>query len=241
MDNYFDTKEWLSQRLGRFTASEINKLFIGSKTKGQEFGQVAIKYIRTKAAEILTQEVKEEVNFKQAEWGKSNEAEACTFFENFTGISGTYYGAGNPKFFPHGEFEGGSPDWESVDATVGADFKCPYDSAEHILNLMLQSAADLEEERWEYYCQLQHSMYRRGWKHAFFISYDPRMALDAQKMKIIVVYPDQAWRAKFDVKIESAVTELKSIINKVLNGGQMAIDQPAVNQSFDPSALLQKI
>lgn len=217
MENYFDTKEWLSQRLGRFTASEIHKLFTNSRTKGQVFGQTAMTYIRQKAAEILTQEVKEDMNFKQAEWGKANESEAWAMFEEISSIKGNYYGAANPTFFPHGDFEGGSPDWESLCGKHGADFKCPYNSDEHLLNLILKSADELKDARWEYYCQLQHSMYRRGWQSAFFVSYDPRMAMEQQRIKIIAVYPDIEWRKEFDQRIDAAVLELKTILGVAMS------------------------
>lgn len=212
MENYFDNKDWLSQRLGRFTASEVHKLFANARTKGELFGAAAKTYIRQKAAEILTQEVKAEFTSAPTEWGKANEAEACKMFEEISSITGNHYGGANPKFFPYGEFEGGSPDWESLCGKHGADFKCPYNSDEHLLNLMLKSADELKDARWEYYCQLQHSMYRRGWQSAFFVSYDPRMALEQQRIKIITVYPDAAWRTEFDQRIEAAVIELKTIL-----------------------------
>lgn len=210
------------ERLGRYTASEIHKLFVSGKKKDELFGQGAMTYIRTKAAEILTQEVKEDQDFKQAEWGKSHEAEAWQRFEKETGLSGEYYGAGNPKFFPVGDFLGYSPDWLTVPiGEAVADIKCPYNSSEHLKNLMLQSAADLEKERWEYYCQLQFSMLHSGSKCAYFVSYDPRFVYDWMQIKILTIYPDKAWIDEYNKRIEPAIEELKRLI-KTLTGTMIA-------------------
>lgn len=216
MSEYFSNQEWLNARLGRFTASEIHKIFVSGKKKDELLGVGAMTYIRTKAAEILTQEVKDDIDFKQAEWGKSHEAEACAAFEKWLGKSGQYYGAGNPMFFEHGDFEGCSPDWE-IESEEGADMKCPYNSAEHLKNLTLESAEDLANERWEYYCQLQFSMKMRGWKVAYFVSYDPRFVYDWMQLKVITVYPDQEWREELSKRLPAATKALKAMVKKFTN------------------------
>lgn len=213
MEHYFQSFEWLQKRLGRFTASEIHKLFNSGRSKTQLFGDTAMTYIRTKVAEILTQEVKEEVDFKQAEWGKANEIDAMREFEKAIGISGNYYGVGDPQFFQLGDWCGGSPDWESKDLEHGADFKCPYNSAEHLKNLTIKSAAELEDKRWEYYCQGQMNMKVRGWKQFHFVSYDPRFVDPRFQLKVITVYPDHAWLQDFDLRIKAAVEEIEKMLN----------------------------
>jgi hypothetical protein len=126
--------DWLSRRMGRFTASGIHQLFVSGRedmndqelaeekarggkrrTKDVLFGVGAMTYIRTKVAELLTMEVKEESDFKQAEWGKEKEAEAVAEFEAAIKKKGDYYGVVNPKFFEYGDYAGGSPDWEIPD------------------------------------------------------------------------------------------------------------------------------
>jgi hypothetical protein len=210
-EHYFDNYEWLKARLGRFTASEGYKLFVGSKKKGELFGVGAQTYIKTKAAELLTMEVKQDMDFKQSEWADSLEAEAVTEFELITKLKGTYYGVGNPTFFRYGDYAGCSPDWE-IEGREGADIKCPYNSAEHVRNLLLASANDFKKERWEYYCQGQMSMLIRGWKKFHFVSYDPRMVEKKLRLKILTVYPDQEWRKKFEIRLNAAIEEVKSIL-----------------------------
>lgn len=210
-EHYFDNYEWLKKRIGRFTASEIHKLFVASRTKGKHFGDTAMTYIRQKAAELLTLQVKEEINFKQAEWGKANEFEAVQAFEKLTGLKGQYYGVANPTFFNYGDYAGGSPDWE-IEGEEGADVKCPFNTDEHVKNLMLKSADDFSDVRWEYYCQAQMNMYIRKWKRFHFVSYDPRMIEHKYRLKILTVYPDAVWVNQFNEKLTYAITELQTMI-----------------------------
>jgi hypothetical protein len=210
-EHYFDNYDWLKARLGRFTGSECYKLFVGSKKKGELFGVGAQTYIKSKAAELLTMDVKPDVDFKQSEWAYSLEAEAVNEFELATKLKGTYYGVANPTFFNYGDYAGCSPDWE-IDGKEGADIKCPFNSAEHVRNLLLKSANDFKEERWEYYCQAQMSMLVRGWKKFHFVSYDPRMIEKKLRLKILTVYPDQEWREAFEIRLSAAIEEVKSIL-----------------------------
>lgn len=212
--NYFNQENiaWLRKRLGRFTASEIHKLFVGGKKKDQLFGKGAETYIMTKAAELLTMEVKDEIDFKQGEWGKANERDAVLAMEALIEINGDHYGMFKPEFFEHGKFAGCSPDWENQKEKIGADVKCPYNSAEHVRNLLMNSAEDLKEERWEYYCQLQMSMLVRGWKQAYFFSYDPRVIEYQYNHKLLTVYPDSVWLEEFNKRLSGAIERLNEII-----------------------------
>lgn len=213
-NNYFNAENlaWLKKRLGRFTASEIHKLFVGGKKKDQLFGKGAETYIMTKAAELLTIEVKDEIDFKQGEWGKANERDAVLAFEDYMQTKGDHYGMLKPEFFNYGNFAGCSPDWENMIDKMGADIKCPFNSAEHVRNLLLKCSADLVEERWEYYCQLQMSMIVRGWDVAYFVSYDPRVVEYRYSLKVISVYPDEAWQKEFHERLNAATERLNEII-----------------------------
>jgi hypothetical protein len=227
--------DWLQSRLGRFTASEIHKLFVGGKRpmtedelkeekakKGRKttvetlFGEGAETYIRSKAAELLTCEVKEEIDFKQTEWGKQHEADACAWFEQNTYKSGTHYGGNDPVFFPFGEYAGVSPDWEGG-TEEGADFKCPYNSAVHVENLSIKSVEEFKVKRWEYYCQAQMGMVVRGWKFFYFVSYDPRIVEPSLRMKIITLLPDVEWVQEFLMRLEMAIERLQEILNSIEN------------------------
>lgn len=206
-------QEWLMKRLGRFTASEMYKLFQGGRKKGSMFGDGAMTYIRQKAAELLTMTVPPEMDFKQTNWGSEHEWKANEIFSELFNAPCTYYGKHNPVFFEFGDYCGCSPDWESEDETVGADYKCPWNSYEHLLNLHLKDSEDLKNHRWEYFCQLQTSMNIRGWSCAFFVSYDPRMIEDRMKLKKIEVLPDEEWIEQFGIRLPAAIIELKKLID----------------------------
>jgi len=214
MEGYFSNNDWLMDRLGRFTASEIHRLFVSGKKKDDYFGQGAMTYIRQKAAEIITCEVKDSIDFKQAEWGKANEPDACRIFEEKLGVKGSYYGIAEPKFFPYGEHGGGSPDWENE--TEGADFKCPFNSDVHLENLLINSIDEYKDKRWEYYCQGQANMLIRGWKQFYAVSYDPRMPLPLQ-IKIISFGPDQDWVKEFKTRLQKAGDEKLKMIDALSN------------------------
>lgn len=213
-EHYFDNYDWLKARLGRFTASEVWKLFQKGKKKEELFGTTAMSYIRLKAAELLTMDVKPEVDFKQAEWADSLEGEAVAEFEKLIGRKGNYYGISNPTFFNHGGYAGGSPDWE-IENEEGADVKCPFNSAEHVKNLLLKSVDEFKEERWEYYCQGQMLMYIRKWKQFHFVSYDPRMIEKKFKLRTLVMYPDSEWVKEFNLRLGMAIEKLGEMVNEV--------------------------
>lgn len=212
-DQPIQFSEWLYQKLGAFSASEIYKLFVGSKKIGQLFGDGAMTYIRQKAAELLTMTVKDEMDFKQTNWGTEHEYAAYMWYEDFTKMVGTYYGKHNPKFFKDGEYVGCSPDWVQNDGLTGADFKAPWNSSEHLRNLLLKSVDEFKDVRWEYYCQLQHNMLLQKWTSANFVSYDPRMVDPRLKGAIIKIYPDSEWRDEYDLRITAAIEILGNMIN----------------------------
>lgn len=213
MNEPLEFSEWLKKRLGRFTASEMYKLFQGSRSKDRMFGDGAMTYIRQKAAEILTMTVPPEMDFKQTNWGGEHEWKANKIFSEQFGAPCTYYGKENPVFFEFGDYCGCSPDWESQGGLFGADFKCPWNSSEHLLNLHLKDSEDLKKHRWEYYCQLQTGINIRGWDIAFFVSYDSRMVEDRLKMKVIEVTPDDEWADEFAKRLPAAIEELKKLID----------------------------
>lgn len=213
MTEILEFNEWLQKRLGRFTASEMYKLFQSGRAKDKLFGDGAMSYIRQKAAEILTMTVPPEMDFKQTNWGAEHEWKAAEMFD--PNSEGYYFGKANPVFFEFGDYCGCSPDWEkriSYDSIIGADFKCPWNSSEHLLNLHLQDENDLKKHRWEYYCQLQTGINIRGWQVAYFVSYDPRMIESRLQQKIIEVKPSEEWAEEFGIRLPAAISELKKLI-----------------------------
>jgi hypothetical protein len=104
-------------RLGRFTASEIHKLFTGGTTRQT--------YIFEKAEELATGRMKEFSN-KHTDHGHMYEHEAITTFNEVTGLN-----AENllQEFFPINNDCGATPDAKVVDFSgnilASMDVKCP--------------------------------------------------------------------------------------------------------------------
>lgn len=210
-----DEMDWYQHRLGRYTASEIWKLLPPPKSrlkKENGLSTGAMTYIKTKVSERLTMQVKPQIDFKQAEWGKEYEPVAVNTFEKATGIRGTHYGVSNPQFFEYGEYAGGSPDWISLDESEGADIKCPFNTSEHVSNLLLQSGDDLKNEHWDYYCQGQFLMHMKNWERFYFVSYDPRPIEPKYRLKILVIYPDDVWVAEFKARLNEAIITLNAMM-----------------------------
>lgn len=232
MEAPIEFNEWLYQRLGRFTASEIWKLFVSGrrdmtaaemateksnggkrKTIDTLFGDTALTYIMTKAAERLTMSVKPESNFIQTNHGKEHEWDAKEAFIEKTGLQGEYFGTFNPKFFPEGEYFGVSPDFLGDD--FAADFKCPYDSAVHLSNLMLDGQIDFRDKRWEYYCQAQMIMLQLNLTTFYYVSYDKRYIEPELQLKVLRIGRDAEWINEFEVRSVAAVEELNKIISQL--------------------------
>jgi len=209
---YFENSEWKEDKLGCFSASEIHKLFVSAKSGGSMFGEGAMTYIFSKAAEILTGLFKEEYQFKATEWGHANEVDAKVMYEKVTRYQGEYFGSGNPKFFKKGKYAGCSPDWICDELKKGAQIKCHYNSAEHVKDLQIRNMADLKVKRKEYYHQVQMEMWVFNYASWDLVSYDPRMIEDKFKIKILTCTPDPEWLAEFGSRLANAVKGLEKII-----------------------------
>lgn len=198
---------WQQQRCGKFTASEISKLFVGGKSKSEYFGKGALTYIKTKLAEILTGDVVE-VETTSMEWGNSQELEAVLEFEKLFSLTVDYYGKGNPKFFPHDDNSGSSPDGIVKEEESIVEIKAPYNSKYHVDHLLLSSAEDLKKENFDHYAQIQMNLLCTGKTLCYFISYDPRLIEPRLRMKILKVYRDEEFITEIKERISEATKQI---------------------------------
>jgi hypothetical protein len=100
-----------------------------------------------------------------------------------------YLGRENFKFFEFNQFAGGSPDGISDDCIF--EYKCPYNSSNHVGWLLNKSAGWLKKEYFEYYVQLQFNMLCAGKKKGIIASYDPRTVESNHRMAIIEMEYDE--------------------------------------------------
>lgn len=221
-NNIFEqTAAWQLERLGKFTASEIYKLFKSGRGKADYFGETAKSYIKSRLAEIITQESCTDLEGIAAiEHGNSYEVEAIAVFEKQTGLKVDYYGKGNPCFLPLPGFEdwaGGSPDGVTEDAVC--EIKCPFNPLHHINHLLIKNGADLLCEKEQYYAQLQFNMLAAGKDKGYFISYDPRPLDYRFRLHVVEVLAHYEWRTELRERLTEAVKLL-------------GVYQQGINQAF---------
>jgi hypothetical protein len=208
--------QWKSERLGKFSASEIGKLMIKGRSKDQYFGDGAITYIESRAAEIFNQlPVTDLEGMKAIEWGNQHEAEAAAAFAEKIGVAIEYYGKSNPKFYPYEpvkQWAGGSPDGIIPTLEAGFELKCPENSTHHIKFWRMKEATDLKAEKPIYYGQVQFNMMCTGYRKWHFVSYDPRPLSPEVRLKVLAVPYDVAYCKELDERLKKAVAELREII-----------------------------
>lgn len=209
-------QQWKGERLGKFTSSEIGKLMVKGRGKDQYFGEGAITYIESRAAEIFNQlPITDLDGMKAIEWGNTYEAEAAALFADNMGVHCEYYGKANPKFFPYKPVEkwaGGSPDGKIPDLKAVYEIKCPENSTHHIKYWRLKDGKELKDEKPLYYAQVQFNMMCTGFENGYFVSYDPRPLETSVRMKILPVSLDKAYCKELDERLRKAVEELRTII-----------------------------
>lgn len=208
-------QEWKGERLGKFTASEIGKLMVKGRSKDQYFGEGAMTYIESRAAEIFNQvPVSDLEGMRSIEWGNENEPIAAGLISEYFKGNFEYFGKHNPKFYPYepvAKWSGGSPDGIAVKNAV-VEIKCPETSTHHIKYWRIKEGADLKDVKPLYYGQIQFNMMCTSLDRGYFISYDPRPLSREVRMKILEVPYDKAYCKELDERLNRAVDELRSIV-----------------------------
>lgn len=166
--------QWATQRAGKFTASEIWKLFVEPKTKADKeagkWSQTADNYILMKAIERVTGYVRKFTS-KEMEHGIMNEKDAfdafCSFHKQPYGWKFT-----NKDFFVIDENSGASPDgvlYDNINVAAVVDVKCPQPAT------FFERKAELTEDRSvmpkEYFYQLQMQMMATGAPEGYLVNY----------------------------------------------------------------------
>lgn len=234
--NYFTAAQeiWLRQRLGKITSSKSSVLFVGGKrpmtsdelaaekaAKGRRttidtlFGDSAMTYLHSLVDELTTGEPKEEMDFKQTEWGKANEMDAVYSFEAITSLKVDYHGISNPEFIKYGDFAGGSPDGKVIGQNAIVECKCHYDGAKHMKKLLIKSVEEFKDKFWDEYCQDQMNMLVTGTESCYSVSYDPRKLNPKLRLKIIRIPIDHEWQAEFQPRLIAATEMMADILSEI--------------------------
>lgn len=193
--------------------------FLGGTTIETMFGDGAVNYIREKVDELISGNPNGEEEkypalseYKQIEWGNSNEYDGLRRFEVVTGKSIIYYGGNSPRFYPYGDYAGCSPDADVVGEMALTEMKCPYNTDVHTRRLLYKTTEEFKGKEWKEYCQCQCQMKITGNDLVYFCSYDPRKSYKFQQMKIIKVKADAEWQNEFDSRLTAAILLMKTML-----------------------------
>lgn len=208
--------EWIAQRCGKITASEIYKIMGKGRNANAYFSQVGESYLLSKVAEILTIVPNNggRLNTNAMDWGITEEPDAIAAFELLhPHFKVNYFGVMNPKFFEYNAMCGGSPDaiFEAATGDAGIiEAKCPYNSTEHVKHLRIVDNTSLYEIAPEYYWQMVANMLFTETHIGYFISYDKRMVQDKLRLHIVPIEPIDGHLDLLRKRIDEAVKWIKT-------------------------------
>lgn len=216
-------EEWEALRCGKFTASQISKLFSEPRSKkDKEEGKLsegALTYIYDKCSEIVTGTIRQLQNWS-LEWGNQYEPEAAhILYHKYPDF--VYLGKESPKFFKYTDFSGGSPDGYSNEGLIVHEVKCPENPSNHIGYCMVKNSDDLKMSNKDYYLQIQFNMVCVGkeFGHDFkdmrgvFTSYCPIVRKGYRNVHHVEILPDMDFYEKLPTIISNATKKLGEMLN----------------------------
>lgn len=186
------TPEWFQARLGRPTASRFGDIMAMTRSG---YSTSRKNYAAELVIQRITGEMPENFQSTAMNWGIETEATARLAYELETANEVTDTG-----LWMHDEYEAGA----SPDGLIGLDgcleIKCP-NSATHLETLHSKTLPR------QYKAQVQGQMWVTGRKWCDFVSYDPRMPVNAQL--IVIRIP------RDDVYINDLINEVKTFLVEV--------------------------
>jgi hypothetical protein len=198
------SEEQKQQRVAKFCCSSIHKL-MGAKG----IGKTGETYIYEVAAEIMTgQPVKEEFSSAATQWGNDNEFLAKKYFETATCLRISECNTKDNGLIT------GTPDGFIECENSGFEIKCPYNSGNHLKNLLLASPVDLLDLRPEYFWQIYGYFWIFGFEKFRFCSYDPRFK-EEKRMLILNIPKEQVYLEQLKKRVTEANLMLQNILSKI--------------------------
>lgn len=213
---------WEKARLGKFTSSEIDKLFTLAQSRkarlAGELGGTARTYINSRAAEIITGTMRQVTNWNM-EWGNYWEPVAAEkLAAHFPGME--YLGKNNPRFIRYTDFSGGSPDGWHIARKLVFEIKCPSNPENHIENCLLRTSAQLKAKRRAHYHQLQMNMICVAKEFGIpfhemrgvYCSYCPTVRDGYQDLFLLEIEPDMEFYAQLGIVLDRTENLLADIV-----------------------------
>ena len=215
-----NTPEWLAARLGKFTSSQMYRLFTDPRTKNstKNYGlsNTAFAYCESKLAELFYQEDVATFGGNDATlYGHENEIQARLAFEQITGIE-----TQDGNFWTYGD-NGSSPDWLFKDSFC--ECKCFYSKVQYVRFVRTVNSADeLKAFSKDYYYQTQHQLYTTGKDYCIMFGYDGRL-LNKQDPKrnskfyhAVTIHPNEEVFKQIEARVKVAADVVQDMLNELL-------------------------
>ena len=197
------SNEWLAQRYGKFTASEIYKL-LGARG----LGETGKTYAIDKAIEQLYGQMNE--NFVSYDMQRGIEQEPLAFEKFKSIVSLDFLEVEKCGFFEDSEHSGSSPDGLVSDDGI-LEIKCP--NSTNFFKVVATGEIDPK-----YFAQMQHQMYCTNRSKAYFFNY--LIHEGKEYYHLIIVNRDEDFIANMIDRIEEAVVIKNEYINLINNNKQ---------------------
>lgn len=192
------SQDWLELRLGKVTASKFSDVMTNGR--GNKPSVTAKSYMIKLVAEILRGEPMPFFENEAMRWGTETEPQARAMYELKNNVD-----VKEVAFVELNDFVGVSPD-----GLVGDDglleIKCP--NTETQIKRFLDGTGLPKE----YEAQVQGQLWVTGRKWCDFVSFDPRIDVEASYIQTRV-YRDEDYIAKLEEKVTAFVEEMKVMIN----------------------------
>ena len=199
------SQAWRDARAGKFTASEMWRLMTSPRSKTAEFSDTAMTYIMTKVAEEITGRVHETGPAYPLVWGEEQEPIAKQYIQEKLGIQIRPAG-----FVIRNAHSGGTPDGYIGDDEL-LEIKCPFNSANHVEYLLLQTPEDLLDFKPQNFYQVHTNMLFCNLQKSRLISYDGRFP-DSNQLAILSIPADAEVQAAIIQRLDKAIQKKVEIL-----------------------------
>lgn len=206
-----DENNWLKERLGKVTGSQLGKLIVtDKKNKGYKLsdGKVASDLLYKIAWERFLTTESEGMNRLNAssqamQHGNDYELSAIRAFEDLTGIE---VKLGNYQFRKYNDFFGGTPDGYIDDETI-IEVKAPWNGGNHLKTLLTKEIYNKE-----HFYQVQGYMLITGAKKCIYCTYDPDLPEGINLSVLEIERDDEVIEA-----IRTIIDQCREIIQDLIN------------------------
>jgi hypothetical protein len=219
--------EWLTARMGRFTSSQIHKLFTAptkkEKAAAEEknihcFSKGAKTYILEKASEFIYPQYEFKYQSASMEWGMDNESFALEEyqrrFKDFTFQDVSFVELGNDN--------ASSPDLAGLfkDIPSGVEVKCPS-QLNHVKNILnVKTAEDLLKYYPAYFYQCHHQIWCCNFDFVDWCSFHPHLqdsAYSEKALHVVRIFKDEAIIKQFEKVTAEAAILRNQYIEQILS------------------------